>query len=430
MSDKPTIGSGTLTIKRNGTSVGTFNANATAGAEINIIDNDTKYTLPNATTSVKGGVIVGDNINVDSGKISVPAATSTTLGVVKQGTNITIASDGTISAKDTVYTLPAATSSTLGGVKTGTNITNNSGTISVNTTATPAANSGVPFTAGGAYTELAKKQGTISDLATIRSGAAAGATAVQPEDLSEVATSGSYTDLSDKPTIGSGVLTIKRNGTSVGTFNANATGAAEINITDNDTKYTLPAATSSTLGGVKQGTNITIASDGTISAKDTTYTAGTNVTITNGVISAKDTVYTLPAATSDTLGGVKTGTNITNSSGTISVATANGTTLGVVKQGTNTTISNGAVNVATANGTTLGVVKQGTNTTISSGAVNVATANGTTLGVVKQGTNTTISNGAVNVANATATVAGVSKLGVIPVAVDGSKTGTAEIWVE
>ena len=280
------------------------------------------------------------------------------------------------------------------------------------------------------YTELGKKQGTISDLTTIRSGAAAGATAVQPEDLSEVATSGSYTDLSDKPTIGSGVLTIKRNGTSVGTFNANATGAAEINITDNDTKYTLPAATSSTLGGVKQGTNITIASDGTISAKDTTYTAGTNVTITNGVISAKDTVYTLPAATSDTLGGVKTGTNITNSSGTISVATANGTTLGVVKQGTNTTISNGAVNVATANGTTLGVVKQGTNTTISSGAVNVATANGTTLGVVKQGTNTTISNGAVNVANATATVAGVSKLGVIPVAVDGSKTGTAEIWVE
>ena len=45
------------------------------------------------------------------------------------------------------------------------------------------------------------KQDIIADLATIRSGAAAGATAVQPSDLSSVATSGSYNDLSDKPTI-------------------------------------------------------------------------------------------------------------------------------------------------------------------------------------------------------------------------------------
>ena len=45
------------------------------------------------------------------------------------------------------------------------------------------------------------KQDAISDLATIRSGAAAGATAVQPGDLATVATSGSYNDLSNKPTI-------------------------------------------------------------------------------------------------------------------------------------------------------------------------------------------------------------------------------------
>jgi hypothetical protein len=48
---------------------------------------------------------------------------------------------------------------------------------------------------------LADKQDVISDLATIRSGAAAGATAVQPGDLATVATTGSYDDLSDKPTI-------------------------------------------------------------------------------------------------------------------------------------------------------------------------------------------------------------------------------------
>lgn len=45
------------------------------------------------------------------------------------------------------------------------------------------------------------KQGAISDLSTIRSGAAAGATAVQPGDLAAVATSGNYDDLSNKPTI-------------------------------------------------------------------------------------------------------------------------------------------------------------------------------------------------------------------------------------
>lgn len=48
---------------------------------------------------------------------------------------------------------------------------------------------------------LATKQDVISDLNTIRSGAAAGATAVQPGSLATVATSGSYNDLSNKPSI-------------------------------------------------------------------------------------------------------------------------------------------------------------------------------------------------------------------------------------
>ena len=48
-------------------------------------------------------------------------------------------------------------------------------------------------------TALAGKQDTISDLSTIRSGAQAGATAVQPGDLATVATTGDYDDLIDKP---------------------------------------------------------------------------------------------------------------------------------------------------------------------------------------------------------------------------------------
>ena len=48
---------------------------------------------------------------------------------------------------------------------------------------------------------IAGKQDTINDLAAIRSGASAGATAVQPGSLATVATTGSYSDLSNKPSI-------------------------------------------------------------------------------------------------------------------------------------------------------------------------------------------------------------------------------------
>lgn len=53
-------------------------------------------------------------------------------------------------------------------------------------------------------------------------------------NLATVATSGSYNDLSDTPTIpsvGNGTLTIQKNGTSAGTFTANATTDKTINIT-------------------------------------------------------------------------------------------------------------------------------------------------------------------------------------------------------
>lgn len=93
------------------------------------------------------------------------------------------------------------------------------------------------------------KQDPISDLNTIRSGAAAGATAVQSSDLATVATTGNYSDLSGTP----------------------------------------GAATTSTLGLVKvDGSTVTI-SDGVISAASSTpdgvYTrtnlvAGTNISIT------------------------------------------------------------------------------------------------------------------------------------------------------
>ena len=65
--------------------------------------------------------------------------------------------------------------------------------------------------------------------------------------LATVATSGSYNDLSNKPTIptvNNGTLTIQKNGSSVGTFSANQSGSTTINITVPTTPSDIGAATS------------------------------------------------------------------------------------------------------------------------------------------------------------------------------------------
>ena len=105
----------------------------------------------------------------------------------------------------------------------------------------------------------------------------------------------------------------------------------------NNYTYTLPTA-SSTLGGVKTTSTVT-------------STSGlTACPIIGGVPYYKDTntTYTLPNATSSTLGGVKIGNNITVSSGTISLTKDNVTTaLGYTPPTTDTTYS---VATTSANG--------------------------------------------------------------------------------
>lgn len=111
--------------------------------------------------------------------------------------------------------------------------------------------------------------------------------------------------------------------------------------------YTLPAATSSTLGGVKIGSNITVNS-GTISISKTNVTNALGYTPPT-----TDTKYTLPTASAWTLGGVKIGSNITENSGTISLTKANVTNaLGYTPPTTDTKYT-----LPTGNASTLGGVK-------------------------------------------------------------------------
>ena len=183
------------------------------------------------------------------------------------------------------------------------------------------------------YKVADNKQDVISDLATIRSGASAGATAVQPSDLATVATTGDYDDLLNKPTIptvNDATLTIQKNGTSVATFTANASSNVTANIsvptttndltnnsgfiTSSDIPVTdvtvggtsvvssgvavvpaIPTVNDATLtitqDGVTKGTftanassNVTIALD----AGGSTYSAGSGIDITSNVISVDD----------------------------------------------------------------------------------------------------------------------------------------------
>ena len=119
--------------------------------------------------------------------------------------------------------------------------------------------------------------------------------------------------------------------------NAEKNQNAFSNVTVGSTTIAADSATDTLT--IVAGSNVTLTPDATndkltIAAKDTTYSAATSSAA--GLMSASDKAkldgiasgannytYTLPAATSSSLGGVKVGSNITNSSGTISLTKDN-----------------------------------------------------------------------------------------------------------
>ena len=467
-------------------------------------------------TYVTGVTVSGGTVTLSRGTptaYSLPTASASTKGGVKIGANVNVATDGTIS-------VPTATSSALGVVKTGTNITNNSGTISVTTIATPTQGSAVPLTSGGAYTALAAKEATANKLKTTDTTAVTDTnkdtlypsvgkaqamidSKVAGLDKSDTAESGKYVSAVSEtdgvitvsraslPTVGNATLTIQRNGATVDTFTANATTNKTINITDNDTVYTLPNATTTTKGGVIVGSNISV-SNGTISVPAATTTTKGVVVVddalsssssnpvqnkaVNAALSGKQaTISDLATIRSGAAAGatavqpsaisdMQTKSNRLTTADTTSITDANKDTLYPTVGRTTQMINELSTNVTTdidslntalttlSNNTTTALAgKQatltGTNVT-STGNGNVVTAvtaangvvtvtKGTTLGSLATKSTVTsadITNGTVataDIADGAVTVAKTTGLyGVIPSGSQGNTAAAAFIWVE
>lgn len=147
--------------------------------------------------------------------------------------------------------------------------------------------------------------------------------------LHKIAKTGTYSDLIGKPTIGSGILTIQKNGTDVATFSANDVTNATANITVPEKIFSI----------VKVGTT-NIEAD---SATDTlTLAAGSNITLTPNAstdtitIAATDTTYTFTSNNTDN-------TATTPTTDTVSVV-SNGT---LSNSGSAFTLTEDKVNVVT-----------------------------------------------------------------------------------
>ena len=129
--------------------------------------------------------------------------------------------------------------------------------------------------------------------------------------LAPVAKSGSYSDLTNKPTIGDGTLTIQKNGTSVGTFKANATSNTSVNITVPETDQSLSTASNNPVANsaVSTAINETVMTDISLNANTSTTTVqldGAKKNLYSGVTSTKN--IALPVASTTQAGVMNSAT--------------------------------------------------------------------------------------------------------------------------
>lgn len=225
--------SGTITIT--GVSAGNTTATVTwtggsSTITITVINNeDTSflnkrglaYFWDKINTKKQNKLIAGSNITINGDTISAsqPAVNNGKLTIQKNGSSI-----GTFTANQSSNT----TANIIVPTKT-SDLTNDSNFVS-NTDYATSSTGGVVKVGSG----LSIANGVLSTTGGGVADAVEWDNVLNKPSFSTVATSGSYNDLSNKPTIptvNNGTLTIKKNGTNVATFTANQSSNATANIT-------------------------------------------------------------------------------------------------------------------------------------------------------------------------------------------------------
>ena len=286
LSNKPTIpsvGNGTITIKQAGAVKGSFTTNQSGATTIELTDNNTNTwrdvidTLTSTATdkslSAKQGKLLNDNkAEIREWSAQIKCATWSRLCYVEQkgsviGSSFILNISGTRNAvvyNDTfvikVHHSQKATISKISGSTYSTGIqvrvvSDSSGNCYVemyenvngatNTTAQivycslidiacGAITTYTSFTNGASIPTGFTSNATITTNSNSLQGNLTWGEITGKPAFKTVATSGSYDDLSNKPTIGNGTVTITQGGTSKGTFTLNQTGNTTIALTDNN----------------------------------------------------------------------------------------------------------------------------------------------------------------------------------------------------
>ncbi len=225
---------------------------------------------------------------------TLPTASASVLGGVKIGANISVANDGTISGDYSAATtsaaglMSAADKTKLEGIEAGaTAITVDSALSS--TSENPVQNKVINTALAGKVDTVSGKGLSTEDYTTAEktklAGIAEGATAVTVDSTLSGTSENPVQNKVINAALAGKVDTVTGKGLSTNDY-TDAEKTKLAGIAEGANAYTLPVATSSTLGGVKQGANVTIALDGTLSATDTTYSEAT--TTAAGLMSAAD----------------------------------------------------------------------------------------------------------------------------------------------
>lgn len=376
--------------------------------ELIVYDADTANTQPrlkigDGTTTVINLPFITDITNIGETLAALDYNGASASGTATQFITQVTQADGLVSA--TKASIPTASGTTLGMVKQGGDVTISSGVITVN---------------DDSHNHI------ISNVDGLQSALDAKAT---PANITSAIAALDYTSPETDGTALEFITTVSQTD---GVVSA--------------TKAAIPVASSDTLGLVKSGTDITVDASGNVSVKNNSHNHTiANVTNLQSTLDAKATPAQITSAiaaldaSDPTASGTATSfiSTISQTDGVISATKASlptaGTSLGMVKSGGDVTISSGTITVkddshshttATITGLADGISSavssaigaldaedpeaDGTSTTfistisetdgiIAATKASIPTANSTTLGMVKAGGDVTISSGVITV---------------------------------